>query len=89
MLGRPNRNQLGNGIDAQEMVADFFHLSEFGLNMFFTQVADVQPEVIAIRAFDSEPLLNMMGHPAGNHVSGCQLFLFRFILGHKPFFVHI
>ncbi len=64
MLGRPHRNQLGDGIDTQKIIADLFHFPELGLDVMFTQVADIQPEVIAVGAFHPKPLANMMGHPA-------------------------
>ena len=55
----------------------------------FTQMANIQPEMIAVGAFHPKPLANMMGHPAGNHIPGCQLSLFRLVFMHEPLFIHI
>ena len=89
MLGRTYRNQLGDGVDPEEIIADLFNFSQLGLDVVFTQVADVQPEMIAVRAFHAQPLANVMGHPSGDHIPGCQLSLLWLILVHESLFVHI
>ena len=57
--------------------------------MLFAQVTDVQPEVLAIGAFDAVALAHVFGHAAGNHVARGQLGLFRLIVGHEAVFVHV
>ena len=89
MLGRPDRNQLGDRVDVKEIIADLFYFPELGLDMLGAQVADIKPKMIPVRTLHPKPLFNVMGHPTGNHVPGCQLCFFRLILVHEPLFIYI
>ena len=89
VLGRTDRDKLGDRVYAQKIVTNFFHFPEFGLNVFCSQVADIKPKMFAIGARHTVALADVMGHPAGYHVTGCKLRLFRFVLVHKSLFIDI
>ncbi len=55
VLGRADRDQLGDRVDAQEVIADLFHFPELGLDVLGAQVPDIQPEMVAVRAFHAVP----------------------------------
>ena len=57
--------------------------------MFLTQVADIKPEVVPVRALNPEAPADVMGHPARNHIPRRQFRFLRFVFRHKPFFIHI
>ena len=48
MLGGPYRNQLGDRIDPEKIIANLLNFSQLGLYVFLTQMANVQPEMIAV-----------------------------------------
>ena len=50
MLGRPHRDHLGDRVDVQELVADFLHFPELGLDMLRAEMADIEPQVRAVWA---------------------------------------
>jgi hypothetical protein len=89
VLGRTDRDQLGDGIDSQEIIADFFHFPELGLDVLSAHVAYIEPKVVAVRARHPMPFSYVVSHPSGDHITRRKLCLLRLVFMHESFLIRI
>jgi hypothetical protein len=89
VLGGPHGNELVDGIHAEEAGADLVHLAQLAGDVLFAQVADVEPEVLAIGALDALAQAHVVRHPAANHVTAGQLLLLRLVDVHEALLIHV
>ena len=70
VLAGTHGNHLRHGIDPEELGADLVHFPEFRLDMLFTQMANIQPQVIAVRALDALALADVVGSSSAKRRRG-------------------
>ena len=87
VLGRAHRDELVHRVDAEERLADLVHLAQLVPDVLLAEVADVEPEVVAVGRRHAEALAHVLGHAPRHHVAGGELGLFRLVVGHEPVFV--
>ena len=85
----PHGNKLVDGVNTQKVRGNVVHFTQICGDVLFAQVADIEPQVLAVGALHAKAFAHVFCHAARNHVARGKLGLFGLIIGHKAVFVHV
>ena len=68
-----HRDRLVHRVDAHIPVCQFSHEGDFGIDLFFTQVPDIEVHVIAVRPRKGAAFVHLVHKRLGEFVAGTKL----------------
>ena len=83
MLRRAYRYQVVHRVETDEIAADVVNLSQLGCQVFLAKVANVEPQVRAVRRFDAVTIAHALRHVPGYNIAACEFLLLGLCLHHE------